>query len=117
MSHPLISPALSETTCTVAPAAFNLSRGTSSSDCSKPCVARMAIFFLSSCMDRSPKVARPTRAMEQLGDRSSTNLRSASKSPSNLRYPALNAAPRQRLHNAPMLQALTAADHHHHQHP
>src|SRR3954469_24933655 len=30
---------------TVAPAALSVSRGTSSSDCSKPLVARMAIFF------------------------------------------------------------------------
>src|SRR5208337_1356718 len=45
MSQPLISPDSGDTTSTVAPASRSFFSGTSSSDCSKPCVARIAIFF------------------------------------------------------------------------
>src|SRR6266436_6762112 len=45
MFQPRICPASGATTWTVAPACFSLSRGTSSSACSKPCVARITNFF------------------------------------------------------------------------
>src|SRR5919201_234082 len=42
MSQPLIWPVSGDTTSTSAPASLSLASGTSSSDCSNPCVARIA---------------------------------------------------------------------------
>src|SRR5690606_8485053 len=50
--QPLISPLSGETTSTVAPASRSFCSGTSSSDCSKPWVARMAMRLpFRSCID------------------------------------------------------------------
>jgi hypothetical protein len=45
ISQPLISPLSGETTSTIAPASFSRLSGISSSDCSNPCVAKIAIRF------------------------------------------------------------------------
>src|SRR6478609_9557875 len=61
MSQPLICPFSGETMSTVAPAALSRSRGTSSSDCSKPWVARIMIFFPESFMAYAPEPNDPCR--------------------------------------------------------
>src|SRR6476661_3714986 len=99
MSQPRIWPLSGETMCTSAPWPLRRSRGTSSSDCSKPWVASMATLLPFICMGhllRSalPSQQRPTRLVppwketgEETGERPAASAAGVRRS-----SPALAAA-------------------------